>query len=75
MMDRLNQQRAYVAEIRVADYSKPPKNFKETLSRQDSEEQIESYHLKFQGFKDSDAPEVVEWKKGMKVLGSVRRNE
>ena len=75
MMDRLNQQRAYVAEIRVADYSKPPKNFKEALSRPDSQEWIESYRREFQGFKDRDALEVVEWKKGMKVLGSVTRNE
>jgi hypothetical protein len=39
MMDKLTHQRAYVAEIRVAvlaNYSKPPKNFKDALSRPDS---------------------------------------
>jgi hypothetical protein len=60
MMDRLNQQRAYVAEIRVADYSKSPKNFKEALSRPDSEEWIESYCREFQGFKDRDASRGME---------------
>jgi hypothetical protein len=30
---------------------------------------MESYRREFQGFKDSDALKVVEWKKGMKVLG------
>jgi hypothetical protein len=34
----LNQQRAYVAEMWGLDYNKLPKNFKEALSRPDSEE-------------------------------------
>jgi hypothetical protein len=38
MVDRLNQKRAYVAEMRGLDYNKLPKNFKEALSRPDSEE-------------------------------------
>ena len=75
MMDRLNRQKAYVAAIRTVDYSKPPKSFKDALSRPDKEGWLESYRREWQGFKTRDALEVVRREKWMKVLGSVTRNE
>ena len=75
MTDALNRQKAYLAAVKVLDFSKPPKNFKDALSRPDKEEWIESYRREWQGFITRDALEVVPRTKGMKVLGSVTRNE
>jgi hypothetical protein len=57
------------------DLNKPPRNFNDALSRVDVADWIESYRREFQGFIDRDALEEVPRPKGVKVLGSITRNE
>ena len=57
------------------DLNKPPKNFEEAMSRPDAADWMESYRREYQGFIDRDALEVVPRPKGVKVLGSITRNE
>ena len=84
--DILDVQKAYLATIvdegnssngaqPGVDLNKPPKNFKDALSRKDANDWIESYRREYQGFIDRDALEVVPRPKGAKVLGTLTRNE
>ena len=84
--DMLAIQTAFIATISDAsnlpngatpgvDLNKPPKNFEEAMSRPDAADWMESYRREYQGFIDRDALEVVPRPKGVKVLGSITRNE
>ena len=54
---------------------KPPKSYKEAMSREDSAEWAEAYNKEYMGLKQRNVFEVVRIEKGMKLMGMTTRNE
>ena len=80
--DLLSVQVAFVANLRTVhglpddiDPDRPPKNFKDAMSRPDSQEWAEAYQKEFQGCKDRNVFAVVKPPPGTKVLGTTTRTE
>ena len=86
LSDILHTQRAMVAKIAeenakadekspVIDYNRPPKNYKDAMSRPDAPEWMEAYMNEYQGFKNRDVVKIVVPPPGAKILGSTTRAE
>ena len=54
---------------------KPPKSYKDAMSREDSAEWAEAYNKEYMGLKQRNVFEVVRIEKGMKLMGMTTRNE
>ncbi len=57
------------------DPDKPPKSYKDAMSREDSAEWAVEYNKEFMGLKQRNVFEVVRIEKGMKLMGMTTRNE
>ncbi len=80
--DLLSVQVAFVANLSTVhglpdniDPDRPPKNFKDAMSRPDSQEWAQAYQKEFQGCKDRNVFAVVKPPPGTKVLGTTTRTE
>ena len=57
------------------DVNKPPKNFRNAMSREDRQEWAEAYDSEYQGFLEHGTLKVVRFKPGDKILGTTTRTE
>jgi hypothetical protein len=57
------------------DPGKPPKNFKDVMSREDMQEWAEAYDNEYQGFYDHGTLKIARPEPGAKVLGTPARSE
>jgi hypothetical protein len=57
------------------DPTKPPKSYKDAMSRPDAAEWAEAYDKEYMGIKQRGVFEVVRIEKGMKLMGMTTRNE
>ena len=57
------------------DVTKPPKNFRDAMSREDRQEWAEAYDSEYQGFYDHGTLKVVRPEPGAKVIGTTTRTE
>ena len=78
--DVLSVQQAFVASLRVVqglpdniDPDKPPKNYKDAMSRPDNQEWAKAYMDEYLGFKERQVFATALLPKGTKVLGTTTR--
>jgi hypothetical protein len=78
--DVLSVQRAFVASLRVVqglpdtgDPDKPPRNYKDAMSRPDNQKWAGACQKEFQGFKDRGVFSTVRPPKGAKILETTTR--
>jgi hypothetical protein len=57
------------------DVTKPPKNFRDAMSREDRQEWADAYDSEYQGFYDHGTLKVVRPEPGAKVIGTTTRTE
>ena len=57
------------------DPSKPPKNFRDAMLREDCQEWAEALNKEYMGFKQRGVFELVPLKKGIKLMGMTTRWE
>ena len=57
------------------DVNKPPKNFRDAMSREDRQEWAEAYDSEYQGFLEHGTLKIVRLKPGDKILGTTTRTE
>ncbi len=57
------------------DVNKPPKNFSDSMSREDRQEWAEAYDSEYQGFLDHGTLKLVRPAPGAKVIGTITRTE
>ena len=58
------------------DVNKPPKNFRDAMSREDRQEWAEAYDSEYQGFLEHGTLKIVRLKpQGDKILGTTTRSE
>ena len=57
------------------DVNKPPRNFREAMSREDRQEWAEAYDSEYQGFLEHGTLKIVRLKQGAKILGTTTRTE
>ncbi len=57
------------------DPSRPPRNYKDAMSRLDREEWDDAYRAEYQGFVDRDAFDIVKPPPGAKILGTTTVTE
>ena len=55
--------------------NKPPKNFRDAMSREDRQEWAEAYDSEYQGFLEHGTLKIVRLKPGDKILGTTTRTE
>ena len=80
----LQEQQAYFAGIphrtlkglpTSIDPDRPPKNYKDAMSREDRQEWAEAYAKEYRGFMERDAFKVVRPEKGIKIHDTLTRLE
>jgi hypothetical protein len=57
------------------DVIKPPKKFRDAMSREDRQEWAEAYDSEYQGFYDHRTLKVVQQEPGAKVIGTTTHTE
>ena len=55
--------------------NKPPKNFRDAMSREDRQEWAEAYDSEYQGFLEHGTLKIVRLEPGAKILGTTTRTE
>ena len=60
----------YESAYSAIDYSRPPRSFKDAMSRIDREEWYDAYRVEQQGFTDRDVFDIVKPPPGAKILGT-----
>ena len=55
--------------------NKPPKNFRNAMSREDRQEWAEAYDSEYQGFVEHGTLKIVRLEPGDKILGTTTRTE
>ena len=82
LKDILDRQTAFVASLSTTkglpdyiDPNRPPKNYKDAMTRPDREEWATAYQKEFQGFKDRCSFAIVRPPPGTKILGTTTKTE